>query len=146
MVLRCLHLMQNNKKAWAQILNLQESNPESLDPQLADRAKMVTGLICGTFRLGATFPKELVFDICTRMDVNSFEIPVARTLATVQGVYSVACMVEHNCIPTGHRSVPGPEIQLTHGTHYLISYSMQCLEKATTVLRIRIFDNQQPGV
>ena len=108
MVLRCLHLMQNNKKAWAQILNLQESNPESLDPQLADRAKMVTGLICGTFRLGATFPKELVFDICTRMDVNSFEIPVARTLATVQGVYSVACMVEHNCIPTGHRSVPGP--------------------------------------
>ena len=109
MVLRCLHLMQNNKKAWAQILNLQESNPESLDPQLADRAKMVTGLICGTFRLGATFPKELVFDICTRMDVNSFEIPVARTLATVQGVYSVACMVEHNCIPTGHRSVPGLE-------------------------------------
>ena len=108
MVLRCLYLMQNNKKAWAQILNLQESNPESLDPQLADRAKMVTGLICGTFRLGATFPKELVFDICTRMDVNSFEIPVARTLATVQGVYSVACMVEHNCIPTGHRSVPGP--------------------------------------
>ena len=112
MVLRCLHLMQNNKKAWAQILNLQESNPESLDPQLADRAKMVTGLICGTFRLGATFPKELVFDICTRMDVNSFEIPVARTLATVQGVYSVACMVEHNCIPTGHRSVPWPNAML----------------------------------
>ena len=93
--------MTSNKAAWDKLISLQESNPESLDPELADRAKMVTGLICGTFRL--PFPKEMVFDICTRLDVNSFEIPLSRVSGTVQGVYSVACMVEHNCIPTGHR-------------------------------------------
>merc|ERR1711983_727516 len=66
-------------------------------------AKMVTALICGTFKLGNVFAKELVFDICTRLDINSFEIPLPSTCATVQGVYSLACMVEHSCIPTGHR-------------------------------------------
>ena len=100
--------MTTNKKAWDALLNLQESNPEALDKDLAERAKMVTGLICGTFRLGATFPMELVFDICTRLDVNSFEIPLPTTMATVQGVYSVACMVEHSCIPTGHRYFGSP--------------------------------------
>ena len=112
-VLRCLYLMTTNKKSWDALLNLQESNPENIDEQLVDRAKMVTGLICGTFRLGETLPKELVFDICTRLDVNSFEIPLPRTCATVQGVYSVACMVEHNCIPTGHR-------QIGFSEHYIL--------------------------
>merc|ERR1719438_396614 len=89
--------------AWHQLLNLQESNPNELDAELANRAKMVTALICGTFKLGNVFAKELVFDICTRLDINSFEIPLPSTCATVQGVYSLACMVEHSCIPTGHR-------------------------------------------
>ena len=52
--------------------------------ELADRAKKVTGFICGTLKLGNTFSKELVFDICTRLDVNSFEVPLGRSSATVQ--------------------------------------------------------------
>merc|ERR1712004_504506 len=71
--------------------------------ELADRAKKVTGFICGTLKLGNTFSKELVFDICTRLDVNSFEVPLGRSSATVQGIFTIACMVEHSCIPTGHR-------------------------------------------
>lgn len=102
-VLRCLFLKENNLRAWANLLTLQEANPKELNPELADRAKKVTGLICGTFKLGEEFCKELVFDICTRLDINSFEIPLGRTSATVQGIFTVACMVEHNCIPTGHR-------------------------------------------
>ena len=102
-VLRCLYLKDNNLRSWANLLTLQEANPKELNPELADRAKKVTGLICGTFKLGEEFCKELVFDICTRLDVNSFEIPLGRTSATVQGIFTVACMVEHNCIPTGHR-------------------------------------------
>ena len=102
-VLRCLYLMNTDKKAWEALLSLQEANPEALDKELANRAKMVTALICGTFGLGDIFPMPLVFDICTRLDINSFEVPLSRSSATVQGVYSVACMVEHNCIPTGHR-------------------------------------------
>ena len=95
--------MTSNKKAWEALISLQEANPEKLDKELANRAKMVTALICGTFGLGSLFPMPLGFDICTRLDINSFEIPLAGTSATVQGVYSVACMVEHSCIPTGHR-------------------------------------------
>ena len=95
--------MNTDKKAWEALLSLQEANPEALDKELANRAKMVTALICGTFGLGDIFPLPLVFDICTRLDINSFEVPLSRSSATVQGVYSVACMVEHNCIPTGHR-------------------------------------------
>jgi len=102
-VLRCLYLKEHNIVAWADLLSLQEANPNELNPELGDRAKKVTGLICGTFRLGDQFPKELVFDICTRLDINSFEIPLGITSATVQGIFTVACMVEHNCIPTGHR-------------------------------------------
>jgi len=102
-VLRCLYLRETNKTAWQQLLNLQEANPNELDAELANRAKMVTALICGTFKLGNVYAKELVFDICTRLDINSFEIPLPSTCATVQGVYSLACMVEHSCIPTGHR-------------------------------------------
>merc|ERR1711902_135128 len=93
----------NTYRYWQQLLNLQEANPNELDAELANRAKMVTALICGTFKLGNVFAKELVFDICTRLDINSFEIPLPSTCATVQGVYSLACMVEHSCIPTGHR-------------------------------------------
>ena len=104
-VVRCLHLKNNDKKAWAALLNLQEANPDALDKDLLERAKMVTGLLCGTFKIGEEFPKEMVFDICTRLDINSFEIPLHGTSATVQGVYTRACMVEHSCIPTGHRSV-----------------------------------------
>ena len=104
-VIRCLHLKRTDIKAWAALLNLQEANPEAMDKDLLERAKMVTGLLCGTFKIGEEFPKELVFDICTRLDINSFEIPLSGTTATVQGVYSLACMVEHSCIPTGHRSV-----------------------------------------
>jgi len=102
-VLRCLYLRDTNPEAWAALLTLQESNPKELDEELADRAKKVTGFICGTLKLGATFTKELVFDICTRLDVNSFEIPLGRTSATVQGIFTIACMVEHSCIPTAHR-------------------------------------------
>ena len=109
-VIRCLHLKKTDIKAWAALLNLQEANPEGLDKDLLERAKMVTGLLCGTFKIGEDFPKELVFDICTRLDINSFEIPLSGTTATVQGVYSLACMVEHSCIPTGHRSV-FPDLQ-----------------------------------
>ena len=104
-VIRCLHLKKTDSKAWAALLNLQEANPEVMDKDLLERAKMVTGLLCGTFKIGEEFPKEMVFDICTRLDINSFEIPLSGTSATVQGVYSLACMVEHSCIPTGHRSV-----------------------------------------
>ena len=83
-VLRCLYLRDTSPQAWADLLTLQESNPKELNEELADRAKKVTGFICGTLKLGATFTKELVFDICTRLDVNSFEIPLGRTSATVQ--------------------------------------------------------------
>ena len=83
-VLRCLYLRDTNPQAWADLLTLQESNPKELNEELADRAKKVTGFICGTLKLGNTFTKELVFDICTRLDVNSFEIPLGRTSATVQ--------------------------------------------------------------
>ena len=90
-VLRCLYLRDTNPQAWADLLTLQESNPKELNEELADRAKKVTGFICGTLKLGNTFTKELVFDICTRLDVNSFEIPLGRTSATVQvnerGIY-----------------------------------------------------------
>ena len=102
-VIRCLHLKNNDKRAWAALLTLQEANPEVMDKELLERAKMVTGLLCGTFRIGEEFPKELVFDICTRLDINSFEIPLSGSSATVQGMYSLACMIEHSCIPTGHR-------------------------------------------
>ena len=61
----CLHLMTSDKAAWQKLLSLQESNPETLDPELADRAKMVTGLICGTFRLGNMFPKVQMIMINT---------------------------------------------------------------------------------
>ena len=83
-VLRCLYLRDTNPQAWADLLTLQESNPKELNEELADRAKKVTGFICGTLKLGNTFTKELVFDICTRLDVNSFEIPLGRSSATVQ--------------------------------------------------------------
>ena len=83
-VLRCLYLRDTNSQAWADLLTLQESNPKELNEELADRAKKVTGFICGTLKLGNTFAKELVFDICTRLDVNSFEIPLGRSSATVQ--------------------------------------------------------------
>ena len=56
-VLRCLYLRETNKIAWHQLLNLQESNPNELDAELANRAKMVTALICGTFKLGNIFAK-----------------------------------------------------------------------------------------
>jgi len=102
-VLRCLYLRDTNPQAWADLLTLQESNPKELNEELADRAKKVTGFICGTLKLGNTFSKELVFDICTRLDVNSFEVPLGRSSATVQGIFTIACMVEHSCIPTGHR-------------------------------------------
>ena len=59
-VLRCLYLMKTNQMAWQQLLNLQESNPNELDAELANRAKMVTALICGTFKLGNVFAKVLV--------------------------------------------------------------------------------------
>ena len=74
-VLRCLHLMTSDKVAWQKLLSLQESKPETLDPELADRAKMVTGLICGTFRLGNMFPKvQMYIDYCVFCLFNNFFI------------------------------------------------------------------------
>ena len=95
-VLRCLYLRDTNPQAWADLLTLQESNPKQLNEELADRAKKVTGFICGTLKLGNTFTKELVFDICTRLDVNSFEIPLGRTSATVQvSARAIVAMLTH---------------------------------------------------
>jgi len=105
-VLRCLYLRDNDITSWADLLNLQEANPDDMDEEVADRAKKVTGFICGTLKLGASFSPNIVFNVCTRLDVNSFEIPLGRDVAgiQVQGVYNLACMVEHCCIPTGHRT------------------------------------------
>ena len=60
-VIRCLHLKNNDKRAWAALLTLQEANPEVMDKDLLERAKMVTGLLCGTFKIGQEFPADLVF-------------------------------------------------------------------------------------
>ena len=46
-----------------------------MDEELFDRAEKVANLICGTFRLGESFTREQVFEMCGRLETNSFEIP-----------------------------------------------------------------------
>lgn len=100
-VLRCLYLRDNNPGAWADLLNLQSTGQ---DESLAERGAKVAALVCGQIKLEGTFSREMVFQVCAILDINSFEVKVPKTSASVQAVYGVACMVEHQCIPNGHRT------------------------------------------
>ncbi|XP_023336991.1 protein msta [Eurytemora carolleeae] len=104
MVLRCLYLRDTDQEAWVSLCSLQSCDPSSMDDELVDRAKKVANLICGTFKLGDKFSRELVFEMCGRLETNSFEIPLGLSSVSVQGVYSKGCMVEHCCTPSVHRT------------------------------------------
>lgn len=104
MVLRCLYLRDTDQESWVSLCSLQSCDPSSMDEELVDRAKKVANLICGTFKLGDRFTRELVFEMCGRLETNSFEIPLGLSSVSVQGVYGVGCMVEHCCIPSAHRT------------------------------------------
>jgi len=104
MVLRCLYLRDHNEEAWRALCNLQTGDPSKMDEELVDRAEKVANLICGTFKLGDQFTREVVFKMCGRLETNSFEIPLGHSSVSIQGVYEVGCMIEHCCIPSAHRT------------------------------------------
>jgi hypothetical protein len=55
-----------------------------MDEELVDRAEKVANLICGTFKLADSFSRELVFQMCGRLETNSFEIPWSSPSVAVQ--------------------------------------------------------------
>eukprot|EP00088_Acartia_fossae_P039108 TRINITY_DN4068_c1_g1_i1.p1 TRINITY_DN4068_c1_g1~~TRINITY_DN4068_c1_g1_i1.p1 ORF type:complete len:520 (+),score=62.08 TRINITY_DN4068_c1_g1_i1:37-1596(+) len=104
MILRCLYLKDHQPEDWKALCNLQTTDPASMDDELIDRGEKVANLICGTFKLAESFTREVVFEMCGRLEQNSFEIPWSSAGVAVQGVYGVGCMLEHSCIPSAHKS------------------------------------------
>ena len=41
-------------------------------------------MICGTFKLGDQFTREVVFKMCGRLETNSFEIPLGHSSVSIQ--------------------------------------------------------------
>ncbi|CAB4060244.1 SMYD [Lepeophtheirus salmonis] len=100
LVLRCLHL-RDIPENWSHFLGLTSHVGERRDSELEARALEASEVVIRD--IGIEIPREEVLNICGILDTNSFEIPLPSSPGTIQAIYKIGCLPEHNCIPTGHR-------------------------------------------
>ena len=88
---------------WDSFLSLQSHAEErDSDDETRSRIQNVFAFIDQELRI-PEISLGLINQICGILDTNSFEVP--GPCGTVQAVYQVSCLTEHNCIPNLHRQV-----------------------------------------
>uniref|UniRef100_A0A0K2URL9 SET and MYND domaincontaining protein DDB_G0273589like [Megachile rotundata] n=2 Tax=Lepeophtheirus salmonis TaxID=72036 RepID=A0A0K2URL9_LEPSM len=127
LVLRCLHL-RDIPENWSHFLGLTSHVGERRDSELEARALEASEVVIRD--IGIEIPREEVLNICGILDTNSFEIPLPSSPGTIQAIYKIGCLPEHNCIPTGHRCfesdlslVLRASVDLKAGDHITITYT-----------------------
>ena len=88
---------------WDSFLSLQSHSEErQADEETSARMQNVFAFIDQDLHISEVSP-DLINTICGILDTNSFEVPGPN--GTIQAVYTVCCLTEHNCIPNLHRYV-----------------------------------------
>ena len=90
---------------WDSFLSLQSHADARIeDEETAQRMQNVFVFIDQELQIPG-MSVALVNQICGILDTNSFEVPSGGGGGggTIQAVYSVTCLTEHNCIPNLHR-------------------------------------------